>query len=346
MKETLVTLWVAGMLALLPKGVQSEVLSKTEDAKKDLFEVMAKGQTSQEKKSKIISFNDAKNLYRQHQFFEAIMKHKEIQKLVGKYWQEKIEKIINRIMSNKSTMDAFDYTEQKADFWFAISLFALIMSPIIVEIATSSANWRDYEKSNEWDGKCTGWRNNPFDLDEVEIHAIDREETKNALENIKQKFVKVDNNVEMFGVEWRNIHIDIPAKWSFEWLKFDFFVSKYPYYRRDKFENHASLRNKSYSMSEVWKLLDALNRYLKELWIITDWDMNYEKDLKHCSRCEAWDCFRYITGLDWRYWLKDRNKFSKKGLTYWYCGPFGCCFDKEYKEDGLAGLFLKLSDQK
>lgn len=167
------------------------------------------------------------------------------------------------------------------------------------------------------------------------------------LENLKEKCVKVEENVEYMWHKWKKVHIDLPEiEWKFGWFKFECFVSNESVLKRD-FESNPELEKKSYSMGDVWGLLWAMNKYMQAMWVETDWDMNYENDLKIWKtdnyRCDAWDCLKQITWLDFWYWLRDKNVDSKKNSrSVWNCNFDYCDFIRSDNDNNSAYLFLRL----
>ena len=171
------------------------------------------------------------------------------------------------------------------------------------------------------------------------------------LENLKENCVKVEEKVEMMWYKWKKVHINLPAVWKFKWFKFDYFVSNESVRKYD-FKKGSELENKSYSMKEVWELLKAMNRYMKAMGVETDWEMNYEKDLRYWETdnysCIAWDWLKQVVLLDDEYWLKDcdvawyENLHVNLVCKFFYCN-FQCC-GAVCGEVNSASLFLKLSD--
>lgn len=167
------------------------------------------------------------------------------------------------------------------------------------------------------------------------------------LKNLKENYVKVEENVEMMWYKWKNVHINLPAVWEFKWFKFDYFVSNKIIYKKI-FESNLELEKKSYSMKEIWGLLKAMNRYMKKMGVETDGDMDYENDLKFWGtrkfRCDAWDCFKKITWIDFWLWLKDKDVDWKKGSrASWNCRGDLCDFIWIGFDNYYANLFLRLS---
>ena len=166
------------------------------------------------------------------------------------------------------------------------------------------------------------------------------------IKDLKEKYLK-ENDAEIMGNEWKEVHITLPAVWNFEWFKIDYFVSDKKvdnYY----FESNPELEKNLKSMKDICEILKAVNRYMAELWVETDGDMDYEKDLQYWRgakwvECGAWDCLKEITGLDRWYWTSDKNvEGVKNSRLVWCCNTI---FGFARAGDGLpANLFLGLSD--
>ena len=186
--------------------------------------------------------------------------------------------------------------------------------------------------------------------EEIEVKDINEKlywNKEKILENLKEKCVKVEENVEYMWHKWKKVHIDLPEiEWKFGWFKFEYFVSNESVLKRD-FESNPELEKKSYSMGDVWGLLLAMNKYMQAMWVETDWDMDYENDLKIWKidnyRCDAWDCLKQITWLDF-YWLRGKNVDSKKNSrSAWNCNFDYCDFIRSDNDNYSANLFLRLS---
>lgn len=159
------------------------------------------------------------------------------------------------------------------------------------------------------------------------------------IEDLKKKHVKVEENVEMKWYEWKILHIDLPAKWDFRWLKFDFFVS-------ESINVGIFMASKwsLYSMKEISRLFWAINSYMKASWVNIDWDINYEKDLKYregknnkwCS--EAWKIFKEITGLEDSYYLEDRD--DENNTIVFNCSGDDCWFFRDGKDGTFPSALL------
>ena len=167
------------------------------------------------------------------------------------------------------------------------------------------------------------------------------------IKDLKENYLKEDD-AEMMWYKWKEVHFSLPAVWNFEWFKLDYFVSNEPLYKRD-FESNPELEKKSKSMKQIWEILKAMNRYMAELWVKTDDDTDYEKDLQIWikggkSRCKAWDCLKDIPGLDKWYWTSDKGVDGREDSRIrWNCSSDRCYFSP-YGLGLNAYLFLGLSD--
>ena len=177
-------------------------------------------------------------------------------------------------------------------------------------------------------------------------------DTDAILDDLRKNYVKIEENVRMLWYEWKKVHINLPAVWNFEWFKFDYFVSNDEVMKYD-FERKSQLEKRSYSINDVSKLLQAMNKYMVELQGDNDWDMDYENELKYWETetwgCKAWDCLKVITWLDNWYWLKDKE-VARRGYSraLWYCFnnillKNACFFKHDNGINFRANLFLKLS---
>ena len=171
--------------------------------------------------------------------------------------------------------------------------------------------------------------------------------TDAILDDLKENYIKIEEDKEIMWYEWKIVHIDLPAIWDFEWFKFDYFVS-YKSVAQEDFEKKFELKKKSYSVEDVSELLQAMNSYMKELQGKNDWDMDYENKLRYLRtntrRCNVWDCLKYITGLDRLYWLRDMDvAWDTDMCAGWTCHDDNCHFVLYYSTYH-AYLFLRLSD--
>lgn len=176
---------------------------------------------------------------------------------------------------------------------------------------------------------------------------------KAILNDLRENHVKIDENANYMWYKWKKVHFSLPAVWNFEWFKLDYFVSNDIVYRRH-FESNPELEKKSKSMKQIWEILKAMNRYMAELWVETDWDMDYENDLQFWRdggkrRCDAWDCLEEVTGLDRWYWTSDKAVDGREdSRVKWGCYRGICLFarryDYGYDYNYYAHLFLGLSD--
>ena len=116
------------------------------------------------------------------------------------------------------------------------------------------------------------------------------------LKNLKENYVKIEENQNRDIYKWKKYHIELPAVWHFKWYKFDCYVSDW-FVKKADFERVPWYENMSYTHEELsynWGLLWAMDRYMKENWVKEEY--------------EAVKNIKAITGLNNRYWLKDCNK--------------------------------------
>lgn len=170
---------------------------------------------------------------------------------------------------------------------------------------------------------------------------------REILKDLRENHVKVEENVEMMWYKWRKVYIDLPSVWNFWWFKFGYFVSD-DWCSRSEFESNQELKERSYSVEDVSWLFKAVNEYMKELSIETDWDMNYKTDLwqkkTNKRNCFAWNYLKNIAGLDDVYWLNDEEK-EKNLRAFWNCIDNACFFDRRlWNFYGGGKLLLMLSD--
>lgn len=183
-------------------------------------------------------------------------------------------------------------------------------------------------------------------------------EVKTILEDLKNNYVKIDDDKEMLWYKWKFIHVDLPAVWEFEWFKFDFYLSNEWLSKKD-FEN-LNCDDLLYSMEDISLLLNAIRRYIKAKWIDIDEYVDYEKELKDWEywwyQSEAWDCLKEITGLNRDYWLKDIVKYQNNSGIFpanqeprrikLNCHNNTCCFNDYYDANmpdwSIRPLLLKI----
>lgn len=158
------------------------------------------------------------------------------------------------------------------------------------------------------------------------------------LDDLAKNHVKVEEDVEMMWYKWKRFHIDLPAVGDFKWFKFDWFVSDNMLKREDFMNNN--VRKKLHSKNVVYKILRAMNKYMKTMGVKTDWDVDYKREMgRYCYDCIAWDDRTYFTGLDYPYWVIDDEFKSFPVVDIWDCDD-ECWFHSF----GSAKLLLKLSD--
>ena len=171
-----------------------------------------------------------------------------------------------------------------------------------------------------------------------------REKKEKILKDLKENHVKIEENVEMMWYKWKKVYINLPAVWSFEWFKFEYFISENTVYGS---EITSELNDKLYSIRDISQMLKAMNRYMKALGVETDGYMDYERYLLDSrdfwQDVKVWDCFKSITGLDCACWLDN----GKNGIIEWNCHKyvfyFNTYFDMDPRYPNIAHLFLRLS---
>ena len=163
---------------------------------------------------------------------------------------------------------------------------------------------------------------------------------KNAvLENIKKYCVSKKDIIKsstskewdigvMEPFKWKMVRLVLPATWNFKWLKFECFISDEGIHRGD-IRRHEDLNKDVLTLKEVWDLLRAINEYMQEYGILTDWYTDYENhvdfnnpDNKESELCIAWDCLTTILSLDKdeTFWIYENDK-DKQIDENWYTEP-------------------------
>ena len=164
-------------------------------------------------------------------------------------------------------------------------------------------------------------------------------------ENLRNNYLKFENGVKYMWYRWKKMSLELPAIWNFEWFKFNCFISNRRHHYRSK------MTKMSYSIEEIWKLLDSLNKYLKELWVETDGDIDYEKDLQNSLKKDEYktynvlECLKKITWLSNFYWVANKSSRwalnSVKMLDYY---KNDCCLYWKTLDNDWACFLLKLSE--
>ena len=183
------------------------------------------------------------------------------------------------------------------------------------------------------------------------------------LGDLKDNYVKVEDGVEMMWYKWKKVYINLPAVWNFEWFKFDCFVWVGSETKSFLEKDHQDVIDNSYSIKDISNLLRAMNRYMKEYGVETDWDADYETALRlgngwNCeTNCKAWDCLKYL--FPWhkspyyedRYWLKDVEEDIESRVEedidsrfVWKFHSDACFFDRRWKWRDWGRILLKLHD--
>lgn len=160
-----------------------------------------------------------------------------------------------------------------------------------------------------------------------------------VLRDLKERYVKVQPNVEMFWWKWRNISINLPAVGKFKWFKFECFISDGSM-RKEFFDRSLSydeigccsfgtkekdahlFSDKSYSVKEILDFFKAIKEYMKEYWIDIDRDVDYENidyeklwTIKWLS-FEAWGIIWKILEAKRSCWMRD-NYIDGNHVRWW-----------------------------
>ena len=170
------------------------------------------------------------------------------------------------------------------------------------------------------------------------------------------KDLKKNHNIraekgKMMWHKWKMVHIDLPAVEGFEWYKFDWFFSKDGIEKKD-YEANPEYEEKSYSIDDICKMLEALRKYMSLNWVDIDEHRDYHEDLKHNNKVKkfsrVWSCIREITWLDldfYRYRLQDKNIDWENGSrAVWDCQEASYHFRSRPHGTCESNLLLKASD--
>ena len=154
--------------------------------------------------------------------------------------------------------------------------------------------------------------------------------------DLKENHIKVERANE-FWMEWEKISINLPAKWKFEWFKFECFKPMEGFYW-EKLEWNQDLVKNLCSMKDISSLLKSLNRYLREYWVIMDDNVDFDKDLQFRNNegnvdTSTWRFLQTIMPkCEGEYWLKDEDVGWEKGVrATWYFDGVSSYFDREVK---------------
>ena len=160
-----------------------------------------------------------------------------------------------------------------------------------------------------------------------------------VLKDLKEKYVKVQPNVEMFWWKWRNISVNLPPVGKFKWFRFECFISD-DSMRKEFFDWSLSrdeigygkygwrekdihlFSDKSYSVKEILDFFKAIKEYMKEYWIDIDGDRDYDNiDYENLWMVrwldfEAWGIIWEILESKRSYWTKD-NYIDGNHVRWW-----------------------------
>jgi hypothetical protein len=281
--------------------------------------------------------------------------YKKIDELKKRPWYDEARKTHLNEIKSKNRLERIKKEKEKLQKEYEEKIGKLDQ-----DFADETKRYEDAQITHRWKIELENTEeSDPIDVNDEEIKKQKLEElfwNKDAiLDDLIQNHVKIEENYEYLSwYEWKKISIKLPAVWNFEWFEFNCFAWDESL-RRNEFE-HFFYKDKSYSMHEICELLRAINRYMKELWVETDWDMNYFNDLKHMwwwriergwNNCIAWKYLREITGLNdvKHFWLLD-SKINWRENTYvqWALDETSCCFSVKNGGLGRWKLLLKELD--
>lgn len=151
------------------------------------------------------------------------------------------------------------------------------------------------------------------------------EKLKSILDNIKAGRIEKDCNV--LWLDWKSFTFELPEKWDFKWFKFTLCVSDDGVRTKYIDQHSTEFEKEAYSFKEIADILQALNKYLKNCWIETDWEVNYLSRMQSyygnlMTKSIAWDCLKYLTGFgndgkeDW-FWMNNKNPQSNCQWFLW-----------------------------
>ena len=178
------------------------------------------------------------------------------------------------------------------------------------------------------------------------------------ISDIKENHVKIEDWIKMLWCTWKKIHVDLPAIWNFKGYNFDFFLSNES---RKENDLNPELTENSFSMNEITKILKELNSYLYENWIELDNWVDFNKQMRfreneHIIKKDwikfwnyenmsnkTWEILKKITGLNWMYWLKDKQGPNWKTTQVgWFSHHNYCFFNNMWMWN--APLLLKVNN--
>jgi hypothetical protein len=167
---------------------------------------------------------------------------------------------------------------------------------------------------------------------------------KEILDNLKINSIKTPCNV--LWIEWESRTIILPKTENTEEFSFTLRKSN-DVVNRQYLEDHPEFKKEGCDDEYICKILQAINKYLKELWIETDWDVDYLRWMnaygshKRKWGNEAWDCLKYLMDLgdsdtsycvDW-YWMNGEHNC---------CQEFLCCSWKMFQFQRIGNTRCKV----
>ena len=161
-------------------------------------------------------------------------------------------------------------------------------------------------------------------ISELTAKHEDEVKIKKVLDGIKDnnRIETPDNDV--LWLEWKSITINLP-KFSFTLRVSNNWV------RREYLEEHPKFKEEGCEEEYICEMLKAINKYLEECWIETDWDVDYLNRMKAYDyprrmwSSAAWECINYLMELG------DYDEKGYHGDWYWMngisdnCQEFLCC---------------------
>jgi hypothetical protein len=124
----------------------------------------------------------------------------------------------------------------------------------------------------------------------------------NVVVDLKKNYLKVEENVEMYGYKWKIVHIELPSVGWFKWYKFDYFISDEDVYL--DIYNSIMWNMRNHTKLSFASFLNNLNDYMQQFDIKLDYarwksryqgyayDMDYR--YTHKNSCEIWDYVRIL----------------------------------------------------
>lgn len=163
--------------------------------------------------------------------------------------------------------------------------------------------------------------------------------------DVKENHVR-EEPAEVNGYKWKNVYIDLPAVWNFEWFRFNYFVSDEMISYKDIGKDWEIIK-RQYSIKKIWELLSAINRYAYEYKLNGFSHHDYENDLFYGVNdgyytCSEWFFLKAITEFDGLYHVADRSETLNKENSHCCLDTYGPYFCYKEFHDAYAKLFLEI----